>query len=223
MKSEGFVLVKKKIGVALATFVLLAIAICSTGCGEKTDELSDLPQTPDAQQENAGVNAAPDGAPENPDNMVVVGDDDMASSDKMVEVAFASAGRANPFQPSGESSGVSQKELFRYDLIEPPTSPEPDTQASKIVTTKISGIMYDNYNPSAILNIENNDYLVRSGDVINGYKILAISPSTVTVQLGKNVYKAGVGQIVTDGDLNFNTISNLSHKFGGNTSGNKRR
>ena len=205
MKSEGFVLVKKKIGVALATLALLAIAICSTGCGEKTDELSDLPQTPDAQQENAGVNAAPDGAPENPDNMVVVGDDDMASSDKMVEVAFASAGRANPFQPSGESSGVSQKELFRYDLIEPPTSPEPDTQASKIVTTKISGIMYDNY------------------DVINGYKILAISPSTVTVQLGKNVYKAGVGQIVTDGDLNFNTISNLSHKFGGNTSGNKRR
>ena len=83
--------------------------------------------------------------------------------------------------------------------------------------------MYDNYNPSAILNIENNDYLVRSGDVINGYKILAISPSTVTVQLGRNVYKAGVGQIVTDGDLNFNTISNLSHKFGGNTSGNKRR
>ena len=52
MKSEGFVLVKKKIGVALATLALLAIAICSTGCGEKTDELSDLPQTPDAQQEN---------------------------------------------------------------------------------------------------------------------------------------------------------------------------
>lgn len=76
--------------------------------------------------------------------------------------------------------------------------------------------MFDKYNPSAIINIEDTDYLVRSGDVINGYKILAISPQTVTVQLGSNIYKAGVGEIVTkDEGLNYNQVSNLSKKFGG--------
>ena len=76
--------------------------------------------------------------------------------------------------------------------------------------------MFDKYNPSAIINIEGLDYLVRSGDVINGYKVLAISPQTVTVQLGANVYKAGVGELVTkDEGINYNKVSNLSKKFGG--------
>ena len=132
-------------------------------------------------------------------------------------MSFENAGRANPFLPAGEVKNVAKKELFDFELIEPPVTTEADSHASKIVTTKISGIMFDNENPSAILNIEGEDYLVRSGDVINGYKILAISPSTVTVQLGSNVYKAGVGETVGNySEINFNTISNLSKKFGGN-------
>ena len=75
--------------------------------------------------------------------------------------------------------------------------------------------MYDKQNPSAILNIESSDYLVRSGDVVNGYKVLSISPQTVTVQLGANVYKAGVGELLATDGLQYNTISNLDKKFGG--------
>ena len=93
----------------------------------------------------------------------------------------------------------------------------PLEMAQKIVTTKVSGIMYDKSNPSAILNIEGADYLVRSGDVINGYKVLSIGKNHVTVQKGSNVYKAGVGQLVTEGqtDVTYNQVANLNKKFGG--------
>ena len=75
--------------------------------------------------------------------------------------------------------------------------------------------MFDNINPSAILNISGSDYLVRSGDIINGYKILSIGKNSVTVQFGSNVYKAGVGELFTGDGINFNTVSNLETKFGG--------
>ena len=75
--------------------------------------------------------------------------------------------------------------------------------------------MYDTYNPSAILNIKGSDYLVRSGDIINGYKILAIGKELVTVQKGANVYKAGVGELFNESGINYNTVSNLESKFGG--------
>ena len=84
------------------------------------------------------------------------------------------------------------------------------------MTTKVSGIMFDKFNPSAILNISGADYLVRTGDVVNNYKVLSIAQDTVTVQYGANVYKAGVGELFTGEGINYNTISNLQNKFGGN-------
>jgi len=47
---------------------------------------------------------------------------------------------------------------------------------------------------------------------------LAIDKSLVTVQVGANIYKAGVGQIVEDSEnaVKYNQIANLSKKFGGN-------
>jgi hypothetical protein len=35
------------------------------------------------------------------------------------------------------------------------------------------------------------------------------------VQLGANVYKAGIGEILTEGNLNYNEVSNLNNRFGG--------
>ena len=74
--------------------------------------------------------------------------------------------------------------------------------------------MFDKFNPSAILNISGTDYLVRTGDVINGYKVLSIGKDTVTVQYGANVYKASVGELFTGEGVNYNTVSNLENKFG---------
>ena len=40
-------------------------------------------------------------------------------------------------------------------------------------------------------------------------------PDSVTVKLGANTYKAGIGEILTGGSLNHNDVSNLDNKFGG--------
>ena len=38
---------------------------------------------------------------------------------------------------------------------------------------------------------------------------------SVTVKLGANTYKAGIGEILTEGTVNVNDVSNLDNKFGG--------
>lgn len=218
-------LLKKKIGAALTAVLLVCVVFYAAGCSGKDTAQIDGNQFPQQVEDSVDFSEVAsdtvDVANAAGENVVEISDESAApasgADDKMVTVSFENAGRANPFLPAGEVKSVSKKELFDFELIEPPVTTEADSHASKIVTTKISGIMFDNENPSAILNIEGEDYLVRSGDVINGYKILAISPSTVTVQLGSNVYKAGVGETVGNySEINFNTISNLSKKFGGN-------
>ena len=64
----------------------------------------------------------------------------------------------------------------------------------------ISGILYDKFSPSAILNIEGTDYLVKKGDVVNNYKVLNILEDSVTVKLGENVYKIAGRQCILNID-----------------------
>ena len=134
------------------------------------------------------------------------GDIDIVSetinTDSMVTIYLENAGRSDPFLPSSNYE-LTVTDLSDDYLTPPPENAGYDTDAINIVKTKVSGIMYDNYNPTAILNIEGSDYLVKSGDTINSYKILAISPSTVTVQLGANTFKAGVGQMFSGDDMNY--------------------
>lgn len=162
-----------------------------------------------------------------------VGDAITLDEDSMVTMQVLESGRPNPFQPAhevvelndeeaeAEAAAKAAKEIalqeakLKYDLVEPPTGSTPNSEAERVMTTKVSGIIYDDTNPAAVLNIEGSDYLVRSGDVVNGYKVLAINKTIVTVQLGENVYKAGVGELLTTDQINYNTISNLENKFGG--------
>ena len=136
---------------------------------------------------------------------------------RLVSVDFENIGRADPFLPSSEVSIATRNTNYRgFSLMAPPETLYEESDASKVMTTKVSGILYDSSNPSAILNIEGTDYLVKSGDRINNYKILTISKDLVTVQLGPNVYVAGVGQILNnESPLNYNTVYNLSNRFGG--------
>ena len=128
--------------------------------------------------------------------------------------------KANPFVPY-RSLGDEIKEpqlindVPKYDLIAPPDIIGENANAAKIMDTVVSGILFDKFSPSAILNIDGTDYLVKKGDTVNNYKVLAIAQDSVTVQFGKNTYKAGIGEILTEGTLNHNNISNLSKKFGG--------
>ena len=210
------ILIKEKIGALFIAMLFLVVMIGVTGCSGNNNDVnadSAIPEQMESIEGQSEVNVPGD----TPGAVGGVVDID-ETNDKMVSVSMDSVGRANPFVHASDLASqaiVEKNDLPKFDILEPPMSSDKDVDASKIVTTKISGIMYDKYNPSAIINIEDTDYLVRSGDVINGYKVLAISPQTVTVQLGSNVYKAGVGEIVSKDGLTYNQVPNLSHKFGG--------
>ena len=125
--------------------------------------------------------------------------------------------KANPFLPYRDLGVAltSADDVPAYTLVEPPAVVDGNSDAARVMDTIVSGILYDKYSPSAILNIEGNDYLVKKGDVVNNYKIVSIVQDSVTVKLGSNVYKAGIGEILTEGSLNHNEVSNLNNKFGG--------
>ena len=124
--------------------------------------------------------------------------------------------KANPFLPYRDIGGTSVSDVPAFDIVEPPEVVNENSDAARVMDTIVSGILYDKYSPSAILNIEGNDYLVKKGDTVNNYKVLNIMQDSVTVKLGNNVYKAGIGEILTEGSVNHNDVSNLSNKFGGN-------
>ena len=109
---------------------------------------------------------------------------------------------------------------YSFNLPVPPTKLGPETNAaSKITRTKVVGIMYNESSPSAIINVDNKDYLVRMGDKIIGqeYKVVKINPSWITVSLGSNVYSAAIGELFSKEDINKyqNDLYNLKNRFGG--------
>lgn len=166
-----------------------------------------MPQTPQTAQLPGGT---PDDAVDVLSRKKII-----KGNQKMVMISVDNTGRQNPFLPANEiniGSGISSLPI----LTPPPETLPIQSDAGKVMTTTISGILYDKYNPSAIINIEGTDYLVKKGDVINSYRILAIGKTEVIVQLGKNIYKAGVGELLTQTSMNYNTIANLNKKFGGN-------
>lgn len=133
---------------------------------------------------------------------------------EMVSFLMEATGRSNPFLPANEA--YTDIRTHGLDIMAPPNNiGSEDSMATKIVSTKVSGILYEPSNPSAILNIEGNDYLVRSGDNINGYKVISIGKEIVTVKLGPNVYKAHVGEVISNEQINYNIEDNLQNKFGG--------
>lgn len=124
--------------------------------------------------------------------------------------------KANPFMPYRDiDGGTISGDVPAYTLVEPAEFVNENSEAARVMDTIVSGILYDKFSPSAILNIEGNDYLVKKGDTVNNYHVVAIMQDSVTVKLGSNVYKAGIGEILTEGTLNHNNVSNLNNKFGG--------
>lgn len=224
---DSFWSLNKKIGAILIGLLLVVVMINTSGCtqGDRDsgDDIANLPDTSteEVQQDtvkvgNDGVNAAIA-----PDDVSVVSDQSMSNTGSMVAMSVEDMGRSDPFLPTGEASAKAKtrsqpKPAYASYLMPPPENISVDSTATAVMTTKVSGIMYDKSNPSAILNINDSDYLVRTGDIVNGYKILSIGRETVTVQYGSNVYKASVGEMFSENGLNFNTISNLNGKFGGN-------
>ena len=129
--------------------------------------------------------------------------------------------KANPFVPyrrlgnEFHSSPELINDVPKIDLIAPPETLAAGEDAAKMMSTVVSGILYDKYSPSAIINIDGTDYLVKKGDTISKYKIISIAKDSVTVKFANNTYTAGIGEFITDGSVNYNDVSNLNKKFGG--------
>ena len=134
-------------------------------------------------------------------------------SAKSVIVPVSSGGRVDPFMPYMQRDVLAKQ--TKFELIAPPTViPEADPVVDELVQTKISGIMYDQARPSAIVNFGGEDQLVHKGDVVKGYNIVNITKNSVVIKYKNNIYQATVGQSLDDG-VNLNPVSGLSNQFGG--------
>lgn len=124
----------------------------------------------------------------------------------------------NPFLPIGDIE-PEKKEVKKVKInpnyILPPGKLETDSDADLLMKTSVSGIMYDNYSPSAIIKINNTDYFVKNGDIVQGFTIVGIKPKTVVIKRGTNIFDANVGQILATLEPNTSGTDNINKKFGG--------
>ena len=216
---------------------VLSVGIISCGCGvlqnlggaAKQEEEVPIEDTNPAPKEEVNVPS---------DNSVGIDVTSVGRSDPFMpsdEIrAFEEAKRSAIAEANAYNSHIAQLKKMKnvsireqddispysFNLPVPPTSlASKDAAAAKITRTKVVGIMYNRTNPSAIINVDNKDYLVRQGDKIIGqeYKVVTIDPSIITVTLGSNVYSASIGELFSREDLNgkANDLYNLKNRFGG--------
>ena len=137
-----------------------------------------------------------------------------------IMVTYNKAARINPFKPpviEGLQSGVyDELNNTDFEIIEPPAQSAPDENLTRLLQTQISGILYDEENPSAIVNLNGLDHFVKAGDVVSGYTIDSITRDKVQVSYKDNSYVASVGELFTRGSLDKQrAVVNLENKFAG--------
>lgn len=108
-------------------------------------------------------------------------------------------GRPNPFMPIAKYATTDAPDAeILYDKSGIPKPPETygikEEETVQLMAIAVSGIMYDDTKPSAIITVDNNDYFVQKGDRLDDYRIIDIAKNYVLIALGKNVYKANVGE-----------------------------
>ncbi|MCM1339614.1 MAG: hypothetical protein NC191_08090 [Muribaculaceae bacterium] len=238
-----------KPGGAKAVFTLLlavaAAGMLAVGCAKKED-VADVPEPAPVQEvaKNEGVSVPPENTVDlevddkqaskmvSYDVVSIGRADPFMPSDELD--AFEDAKRSAYAEASAYNAKIAEIEKLRntvirepddispysFNLPVPPTSlASSDAAAAKITRTKVVGIMYNKTSPSAIINVDDKDYLVRQGDKIIGqeYKVMEINPSWITVNLGSNVYSAAIGELFSKADLDKsqNDLYNLRNRFGG--------
>ncbi|MCD7740047.1 MAG: hypothetical protein LUH11_01685 [Candidatus Gastranaerophilales bacterium] len=137
-----------------------------------------------------------------------------------IMVVYNKAARINPFKPpvvkDEEQLPFEEINNTPFEIIEPPTVSVPDENLSRLLQTQISGILYDDESPSAIVNLNGIDQFVKVGDVISGYKIVQITNDKVQIDYKNNSYVAAIGELFTKGSLEKQSaVVNLNNKFAG--------
>ncbi len=119
--------------------------------------------------------------------------------EKKEVIDVVQTGRANPFMPLQKYMAVEvPQKVIQYDKAGIPAPPAEygvqDQDTSQLMNISVSGIMYDDKKPSAIITYDGNDYFVQIGDMLDKYRIADIQRTTVAIALGKNIYTATIGE-----------------------------
>ena len=144
------------------------------------------------------------------DGTIILGDD-------VVSVNIEPVGRTSPFVPYKEKNLLYGAGYMYNDMPLPSILGESDDDLVQLVSAKVTGIIYDNVTPYAIINVLDNDYLVKIGDKIESFSITDIEKDYVAIKTGTNVYRAKVGDII-EGDVNESGVYNVGHRFAGTKS-----
>lgn len=118
--------------------------------------------------------------------------------EKKQVIVVTPTGRSNPFLPIAKyvSATIPQANVD-YDKAGIPKPPETygaQNETSKLMSIAVSGIMYDDIKPSAIITFDSNDYFVQKGDRLDDYKVIDITRTYVTLAHNNNIYKASIGE-----------------------------
>ena len=144
---------------------------------------------------------------------------DGSQENNEIMVAYNKKTRQNPFKPPIRSKDDEYSTTIdgaEFEIIEPPTSSVEDENLTKLLQTQISGILFDEISPSAIVNLNGMDQFVKMGDVISGYKIESITKDKVQINYKNNSYVASVGELFTRGALEKQrAVADLENKFAG--------
>ena len=137
-----------------------------------------------------------------------------------IMVAYNKSSRENPFKPPilGNEEGDAYEMVGneQFEIIEPPVQSVADENLTRLLQTQISGILYDEESPSAIVNLNGIDQFVKAGDVVSGYTIDYITKDKVQISYENNSYVAAVGELFTRGSLEKQpAVVNLENKFAG--------
>lgn len=152
------------------------------------------------------------------------GQDDFSSESGQesseIMVSYNKSSRINPFKPPIVSKSSSDAyELIdntQFEIIEPPVESIADENLTRLLQTQISGILYDEISPSAIVNLNGIDQFVKIGDSIAGYTIENITKDKVQINYKNNSYVASVGELFTRGVLERQqAVAGLENKFAG--------
>jgi len=127
----------------------------------------------------------------------VVAQDKNDEATEVVEVK--PTGRENPFMPLAKYNTVAIPDtLIDYNNPSIPNPPsrygKADEKVERMISIAVSGIMYDDQKPSAIITYDDNDYFVQVGDRLDDYKVIQIAKNYVVLAYGKNTYRANIGE-----------------------------
>ena len=137
-------------------------------------------------------------------------------------ISYDKVARINPFKPLIKER---EKEISKtmeklnntdFEIVEPPVASVPDANLTRLLQTQVSGILYDDESPSAIVNLNGTDTFVKEGDIVSGYKIQTITRDKVQINYKNNSYVASVGALFVRGMIESRpAVANLEKKFAG--------